>query len=59
MIKHLKQYPKLNIQQVADKTGIDRIVLRDSQLMVTKTHIKRDSPLWGEDGESVKINGKI
>lgn len=47
-MEQLKINSHLSIQEVADKTGIERIELREQQLEFIKKHVKRDNPLWDD-----------
>lgn len=42
----LKQHPTLNIAEVAHLTGTKQQDLRDAQLKMLRTKIKRDSEDW-------------
>lgn len=42
----LKAHPNLSIKEVAEKYQVTVSSLRDAQLKMLKSKIKRDSPLW-------------
>ena len=47
LLEALKENEDLSIKQVANKLGLPALKLRDAQLFITKTHIKRDDHRWG------------
>lgn len=47
-MEQLKQNSHLDIQEVSDKTGIERTELRDIQLEMIRKIVKRDNPLWND-----------
>lgn len=46
LLEALKENEDLSIKQVANKLGLSALKLRDAQLFITKTHVKRDDDRW-------------
>lgn len=57
-IQVLKDNPNLQLSQIALRLGIDVSELGRIQREYYKPFLKRDSKLWGKDGEGV-LDGKI
>ena len=46
LLEALKENEDLSIKQVANKLGLTALKLRDAQLYITKTYVKRDDDRW-------------
>ena len=46
LLEALKENEDLSIKQVANKLGLSALKLRDAQLFITKTYVKRDDYRW-------------
>lgn len=42
----LSSFPNMNLQELSEETGIEREMLRESQLDFIRRNVSRNNPLW-------------
>lgn len=58
-IQVLKDNPHLTLSMIGKRIGVDASILGELQREYYKPFLKRDSPLWGKEGESVLGSTKL